>query len=568
MKRLPLWWWLLPLQLILSMSFALLPMPAQAAARAWLDRDRIELGETATLNVETDQATAQAPDYAALQGAFELSGHSSSRSFSLANGQQQTRVLYAVALKPLREGVLSIPALRVGNASTARLQLSVVPAPVTPARDGAPPFIESEADLQTPYVQQSVGYVLRLYYLPPLVSGTLDQPVPEGASMQRIGSDLQFTREIDGRRYTVVERRYQVVPERSGTLTIPGARFEGRGAGGFFDDIFSDGRRALTANGAPRILQVQAVPDGAPQPWLPLHALDLRYVESPTSARAGSAATIVVEARADGAVGTQVPELQLPQIAGVQVFAEPAQIDESFDHGRPQTRVTRKFSIVPSQPGALRLPGPRIGWWDVRAGAARTASLPAIALDVEAGTGTGSGTAAGDSAPSSLPGGRPAGLPVAGPSSLGLSVWMVAAMVFALLWLLTLWWGLGQRRRAQALPHARSGPGMTAGPAVIAQSARAWQSRAWLALLQTGDAGEIAHFLCVSVSPEAGDLDALLARLQDPAQRQAVRQLQQARWGGGDMAVAREALRVAFQSGIRTAAPASADATALPPLYP
>lgn len=552
MKRLSLCMWMLVV--------VLLPLQVQAAARAWLDRDRIELGETATLNVETDQATAQAPDYAALQGAFELSGHSSSRSFSLVNGQQQTRVLYAVALKPLREGILLIPSLRVGNAVTAPLQLSVVPASVTPARGGAPAFIESEADLQTPYVQQSVGYVLRLYYLPPLVSGTLDQPAPEGASMQRIGSDVQYTRDIGGRRYTVVERRYQVVPERSGTLTIPGARFEGRGAGGFFDDVFSDGRRALSANGAPRIVQVQAVPDGAPQPWLPLHGLDLRYVESPTSARAGEAATVVVEARADGAVGTQLPELQLPALAGVQVFAEPPQIDESFDHGRPQTRVTRKFSIVPSQAGALRLPGPRVGWWDVRAGTARTAALPAIALDVSAGT----GVAVDNSAASVNSDGVQASLPVASPSLPAPVPWMLAAVAFAVLWLLTLGWGLRQRRRMQDWQVGSVEQTDAAG----VLPARGWQARAWQGLLQTGDAGEISRFLCASVAPVAGDLDGLLLRLQDPAQQQAVRQLQHARWGGGDMATAREALRIAFASGVRVAPPATAAAGPLPPLYP
>ena len=35
---------------------------AQADTRAWLDRDRIVLGESATLNIETDQAGVAAPE--------------------------------------------------------------------------------------------------------------------------------------------------------------------------------------------------------------------------------------------------------------------------------------------------------------------------------------------------------------------------------------------------------------------------------------------------------------------------------------------------------------------------
>src|SRR5690606_33214767 len=221
---------------------------AQAQTRAWLDRDRIELGETATLNIETDQADAQPPDYAALVPDFVLSGHSSRRSYELSAGQRRARTLFGVALAPRREGVVTIPALRIGNQDTAPLTLTVLPASAAPAQAGAPAFIESEFDSLAPYVQQSVGLVLRLHYATPLVSGTLDQPAAEGASMQRIGSDVQYTRDIGGRRYTVVERRYQLVPERSGPLTIPGARFEGRGVGGFFDDMFGNGQRELRAH--------------------------------------------------------------------------------------------------------------------------------------------------------------------------------------------------------------------------------------------------------------------------------------------------------------------------------
>src|SRR3546814_7467985 len=76
-------------------------------------------------------------------------------------------------------------------------------------------------------------------------------------------------------RSTVVERRFLLVPERSGPLTIPGARFSGRGSGGFFDDVFGNGSRELRANGAPRFITVRPVPAKAPQPWLPLRGLGL-----------------------------------------------------------------------------------------------------------------------------------------------------------------------------------------------------------------------------------------------------------------------------------------------------
>ena len=59
-----------------------------------------------------------------------------------------------------------------------------------------------------------------------------------------------------------------------------------------------------------------AVPANAPQPWLPLRELSLQYLSTPQAARAGAAATVTVEARADGASATQLPELQLPPVDG------------------------------------------------------------------------------------------------------------------------------------------------------------------------------------------------------------------------------------------------------------
>ena len=93
---------------------------------------------------------------------------------------------------------------------------------------------------------------------------------------------------------------------------------------------------------------LQIWPAGAPQPWLPLHGLALRWRGSPQQGRAGDAFTVTIEATADGASATQLPEIELPPIDGAQVFADPPQSDDGFEHGRPRTRVLRRFSIVPS----------------------------------------------------------------------------------------------------------------------------------------------------------------------------------------------------------------------------
>jgi hypothetical protein len=117
---------------------------------------------------------------------------------------------------------------------------------------------------------------------------------------------------------------------------LPGARFRGQGVGGFFDDLFGDGRRALAADAAPRTLDIRPIPANAPQPWLPLNDLRLRYTAQPSHARVGDAVNVTVEAVADGAVVSQLPELQLVPSGNAQVFPASTQADDGFAEARPR----------------------------------------------------------------------------------------------------------------------------------------------------------------------------------------------------------------------------------------
>jgi hypothetical protein len=526
-----------------------------AQPRAWLDRDAIGAGDSVTLNIETDQPGAE-PDYAPLQADFILGERSSGRQVRMANGHVSNIALFGVVLTPRRGGVLAVPALRVGAQATAPLRLTVQDVPVA-GRDGnAPAFVETEVDDTHPYVQQSVGVVVRLYYAAQLASGELDLDTPADASLQRVGNDRNFVREVGERRYNVVERRFLLVPERSGPLQLAGARFSGRGVGGFFGDFFGRDNGRLSARAPDQTLQVRPLPDAAPQPWLPLKELQLRYLTRPQAARAGEALTLEVEARAVGATRAQFPDLPVPSLGdAAQVFAEPAQYDERFDGASPQLTLTRRYSIVPRQPGVLRVPGIRLRWWDVTAGQERVASLPALELQVA------QGSAAASPPPLAQP---PVATPVAGGDAVAVAMparpswlWPGLAAGFALLWLATLLWGLSRRCPAAA-PASRGTAPVPGGRHALADLRRA---------LDVGALDEVAHILAGMGG--VGSMDEVLARLDDPTQRQALERMQRARWGGGDDLVqVRERLREAFRGGPRWRGAATPEAPVLAPLYP
>ena len=520
---------------------------AGAETRAWLDRSQVREGETVTLNIQTDQPGV-APDYAPLQADFEVG--SPFRSDTAGRG-----VLFGVRLVPRRAGALEVPALRVGAERTPPLALRVG-GERQDARGEV--FLETRVEEEAPWVQQSVGVSVRLYFATPLLSGELTQEPPEGASLQRVGDDATGRERIGGRDYQYVERRFLLVPERSGPLEVPAPRFRGKAAPRFFDDFFGTDR-TLAASGQPQRLQVRAQPPGAPQPWLPLRDLRLRYLQPPSAARAGEALELAVEARAEGASGAQPLDLPVPQVEGAQVFAERAETTERFVDGRPQLTVVRRFAVVPLRAGPLRIPGLAVDWWDAGAGQARQATLPDLELEVAAAA-PGRALPAPDGAVPAPAGETTQALPatLAGPAE-G-AAWRWLALVLGLLWLATLGWALWLRARQRRRPASP----VRAGPGVVPTTAKLRRA------LDTESFGEAVRLLQAMARPPAADLDEVVGRLADPVQREALQAMRRALWAGdGDPAGARLALRAAFRDGPRWAGAAAAGAEPpLPPLYP
>ena len=567
--------WLVKLGVCLAL--ATFSAGAFAQVRAWLDRDRINADESVMLSILVDGPGGTGPNYAPLLGDFSLVASNSSTNMEPGYGGMVMRTRFLASLRPLRSGLLTIPGLQVDGHRTRSLSVMVEdnapppppPAPAPqPAASHAEVFMETVVDDDSPYVQQAVGLTVRLYSAVVLVGGKLDQPTPQGASLTRVGDDVQYDRDIGGRRYTVNERRFLLVPERSGPMTLPQAQFDGRSAPGLFDQLTGNSGDDEHARSRPRTLNVLAAPANAPQPWLPLRSVNLRYRSTPQGLRVGSAASLVVEATIDGANAAQLPELQLPPIDGVQVFAEPVQADEGFNEGRPRVRLTRKFSLVPSRPGPVRVDGLRLEWWDVTSGAARNSVLPPLNLDV---AGAGGATAApgtdraADLAPAADGSIAPSTRAASSPLS-GTLLWTGATLLFALLWLATLFWALHLRGRAAPAAPAAATPG--AAPKAAGPGSLALNMAALKQLIDVGDFDQIAGVLRSLARPPAADDDELVERLADPAQREAVQALRRARWGGGDGVAARNQLRAAFARAPQWREIAAEPASPLPPLYP
>lgn len=521
---------------------------AAAAVRADLQPKKISYGNTATLTLEVD-AVNVVPDLAPLEQDFIVRGQSSSVQTSIVNGQQSARTSYVVEIEPRSEGVLTIPAIRFGSESSEPLVIEVSPARQGSAARGDAYWIDAELASTTPYVQQAVAYTVRLYYSVQISDGKLDAEAPAHASLQQLGEDRQWQEEIDGRRHGVVERRYLLVPERSGTLELAPVRFRGAaqvgGGGGFFARM-----QSITAVGPRLQLQVRPQPEGAPQPWIAARSLTLARGELPGGARAGEPLLLELTLSADGVLSNQLPDLELPAIADAQVFPEPVQRVDSIVDGQPVAVLKRRFAIVPAREGQLVLPPVRVSYWNLAQDRADAAVLAAASLPVAA--------SAVAMAPVALAPGADGATPAAATAASVASdarPWQWATALLALALLAALAWGW-RRGQARSRPAAR--PGRTLDLMPLRRA------------LDHGDLGEIGDALRHCCDPPALNLGALRECIEDARQREALDALQRLRWSGsGDHAEVRARLREAFRNGPRLRAPGALAADSpLPPLYP
>lgn len=591
----------------------LAPLAQAASLHAFLDRNHVSMGDTVTLNIQSDGTIGQ-PDLSPLQQDFKVLGTSRSRNLQLVNGKATSTSQLGIALKPLHAGKLTIPALSVGGVMTQPLTVTVAAAPSGgKGAVGDPVFMQADVQPGSPYVGQQTVYTVRLFYLPG-VDGALGDPSADGARLIRLHRDHRYTVNRNGYAYQVIERSWALIPQRSGALTVQGPVFRGQqiGPGTLFNDpnaIFNNPNALLNGQmpgfgravhaAAPDVrIHARAAPANAGKPWLPARNVQLKLTGLPDNGAvsAGVPVTVTLAISASGQPADALPEPTLPTIPDAEVYPDQTQ-DATDDSGEwLQGTRTRSFAIVPKRNGTLTIPAITLDWWSVESGHAEQATLPAHTLTI---TGV-VATSAGTSAPAATTAGRnkvPAAsaIPVA-QENLAQPFWQRIALASVALWVLLIlclgaWWWLRRRQRVPARPVASSsaaepdhavgathmnGPEPPAETKTVAKTKpdpRVLQRHA-LDAANAGDAMACQHALLAWAHrshPGIINVAALRDALSDPAQQDALDALQRARWQGGDAMPACAAVAEAFKRGFMWRGSdehRQADDGSLPPLYP
>ena len=474
-----------------------------AGLEARLDRNRVAEGEAVVLTLRASGDLDGAPDFSPLAREFDLLNQGQSSRMQFINGRSSSWREWQLTLAPRRLGKLQIPALQLGGERSQPIELEVVEAAEL-AKDGPlpPVMLEVETSTDKPYVQGKVVYTVRVLTRAPLRQANLDDPRASDALIERLGADRESETYRNGQSYRVIERRYAVFPQRSGSLEIDpptlsaqlpdnGNRgnslrdrmFGGRDPFADLGGMFSQGQPVRLR--ARRVtLDVQPQPPGTPTPWLPAESLVLNEAWSPNppAFRVGEPVTRSIVITAQGMTGAQLPDVPQPAIAGISVYPDKPQVSTRAEGDTLIAQRVMKSALVPERAGSFMLPAIELAWWDARNGRQQVARIPAREVTVAAGATGGTAAPPPRVSPQALPGNPPAmssmspgnamapnvvpGTSAAPRYAGGLGFWPWLTAVFALAWLISMaaWW------RARAAGSAQSGGADTGSKAPTASA--------------------------------------------------------------------------------------------------
>ncbi|MBT8076588.1 MAG: BatD family protein, partial [Gammaproteobacteria bacterium] len=364
------------LTVILMMVFS----AAQAApVTAKLDRSSAVVGETVTLILQTtDTDQSLDVDLSVLEADFDVLNRRSETQMSFVNGRQSASVRLVVTLEPKRAGQLEIPALKFPGATSSPLVLNVSAAPQLAPGEAEPVFIE--VDIQPEggphYVLSQIGLTVRIFYQANLTEAAINPPAPDQATV-RLLDEVPYQADRNGERYRVLERRYAIFPERSGTLTIPPMQLTGRLIERPSDRLWQPtvrGRR-VRVESAPIALEISPRPaEYTGDYWLPARRIMLsQQISDNEDLHVGEPVTRTVILDAVGLEENMLEEPVWPQIPATRIYPDQPQGISRDDGEWVLGHKEFRYAVVPEEAGELVLPELRLNWWDTVSNQQRTA---------------------------------------------------------------------------------------------------------------------------------------------------------------------------------------------------
>ena len=374
---------------------------------------------------------------------------STQTNIQIQNGVSKVVHNWIFGIRPNRTGTIIVPGISIGRYKTDPMQIEVKEFTGNVQKAGEDLFVEIEVTPQNPYVQSQVIFVARLFTAVDIAQGSLSDPVVSFADVQQLGNDRRYDSKRGGRNYDVVEKRYAVFPEQSGTHEISPVEFKGVVASYNQSTLQTQYRRERVSS-EPVILQVRPKPPTySGKTWLP--ASDLQMSDSWNGhlpdLEMGRPETRKISVEAIGLRAIQLSSPEYEADRSVRIYSNSPTLDTHQTSWATIAQRNEEFVFIPNDKENVTIPEFRVVWWDVDEDKEKVAVLPPI-TNVQLASGT-EAPVSNDSANQSL---APSSTDTLAPGPDDRNpTWMLISVGMLIMWLLTLAGWYYNRRKDVAL---------------------------------------------------------------------------------------------------------------------
>lgn len=372
--------------------FSLLSFSSLAAnITVQLDRDPVTIDESFKIIFEADDKISINPDFSPLQQDFEILSRSQVSSMKYANGNYRKKTRWNLLVMAKRSGTLTIPSVTIGNDVSPSITITVNESSRNnDANKDAELFIEVEATPSTAYVQQQIIYSVRFFRAVSINAASMSEPSISDAEVviEKLGDDTSYETYRNGRRYVVIERKYALFPQQSGSITIEPITLDAQVAISSrraFDPFGQNSttKRLKSDNITLNIEPIPATMHG--NIWLPSSDLKMteNWSQQPPEFIVGEPITRTLTLKAEGLTAAQLPSLAMTDTQDFKTYPDqPRMNDKRGSRGISGTR-QEKIALIPTRAGQLTLPAIEINWWNINSNKLETITLPARSIQVQ-----------------------------------------------------------------------------------------------------------------------------------------------------------------------------------------
>ncbi len=369
--------------------------PLMGEVTAWVNKNPVMVGELFQLQVEAKNVDdPEEPDLGVIRG-LEILNRSVQNQTSIVGTSFTSTVSWTYVLIAPAAGEYQIPPLKVGKEQTAPILLKAVESSLKSKKESV--RLEVFTEPRKVYPQQQVLTRIRIIRTGiELENETITPLETAGAHVEKVNQSTYKSVE-DGKKQVITEITYAIIPDKSGTLTIPQLRYQGdkktgsalnRNFGNFGNIFKSSGQRIFSMS-KPQTVEVMPLPKQNKGWWLPTKNLEISEKWQPESPvfKVGEPVTRTLTIIADGVTGNQIPELAFNYPDTIKGYADQPQIETEHTANGLRGIRKEKWALIPSRNGIITLPEISVSWWDVTTNNLRTVVIPSKEIQIQTAVG-------------------------------------------------------------------------------------------------------------------------------------------------------------------------------------